>query len=687
MTAITTATCHPDPQRFPPGTVVGAYKPTAWSGRDHTVAPTGAADTTATVQADGTLSFAGLTDQTAYFGYAAGSGAFRFSTRHDYADDVTAALVGTSSVDATNYGADASGVADSTTALRNAWAAAQARTTDVVLQPGTYTVSGRIHSAAATSDPVRFRAAIPGTVTIQRTADVPIIEVTGSRSAAVALTANAAIGATSVTVASLPLSLAVDDFIVLRSDALLTPTGLAKTSEVLRVKTIAGSGPYTITFYGPTEEQYLTASNATIQRLSLVQQPQVSGIAFRQTAMARDTATNGLVMFNLCRRVRVDGVVCKDADAPGITFNSCIDSDVQDFAAENLTDDIPNNRIGYGINVAGECQDIRIARPTGRRIRHTVTTNSDAATGAPRHVRVTRGVASQCTSMGFDTHKEGKHVTFEDCTVHQSFGGFQSRSPFTTWRNCTAISCTDYGFNVYTSDGVDCRLLNCAVIGSAAMAQQPLIVEAARFTADGLLIDGPMAGGTGYPIWVEAAGSTIRKLVVRNATLTSGYLIRYEDTAAGAHTLDRVHCDATASGKNLAHLGLGVVLLMLGQPTGTAFNEVSQWASNAWTAGGGTIAADPPVGLTFVPGGSLAIGDKYGTYIGNSAGANRTYQLPEARSRLGRRITFIKQSSTAELYTITTSNAQTINGAATFVLTAQYDKVTVQSNGANWLIV
>jgi lysophospholipase L1-like esterase len=94
MTVITTATCHPDPQRFPPGTVVGAYKATAWSGRDHTVAPTGAADTSATVQADGSLTFSGLTDQTAYFGYAAGSGSFRFSTRHDYADDISASLVG-----------------------------------------------------------------------------------------------------------------------------------------------------------------------------------------------------------------------------------------------------------------------------------------------------------------------------------------------------------------------------------------------------------------------------------------------------------------------------------------------------------------------------------------------------------------------------------------------------------------
>jgi hypothetical protein len=89
MTAVTTAVLHPDPQRFPPGTQVSAYRANAWSGHDRSVPPTGAADVgPIAVAADGSLSFAGLTDQTTYFAWAADSGApVRFATRHDYADD------------------------------------------------------------------------------------------------------------------------------------------------------------------------------------------------------------------------------------------------------------------------------------------------------------------------------------------------------------------------------------------------------------------------------------------------------------------------------------------------------------------------------------------------------------------------------------------------------------------------
>jgi hypothetical protein len=95
MTAITTARLTPDPQRFPPGTSVSAYRGSAWSSSDRSVAPTGAADVgPVAVAADGTLTFAGLTDQTTYFAWAAGSGApVRFTTRHDYVDDLAVPAV------------------------------------------------------------------------------------------------------------------------------------------------------------------------------------------------------------------------------------------------------------------------------------------------------------------------------------------------------------------------------------------------------------------------------------------------------------------------------------------------------------------------------------------------------------------------------------------------------------------
>lgn len=90
MTTVTTTRLMPDPQRFPPGTLVSAYRASAWSGHDRSVAPTGAADVgPVAVAADGSLTFTGLTDQTTYFAWAAGSGPpVRFATRHDLVDDI-----------------------------------------------------------------------------------------------------------------------------------------------------------------------------------------------------------------------------------------------------------------------------------------------------------------------------------------------------------------------------------------------------------------------------------------------------------------------------------------------------------------------------------------------------------------------------------------------------------------------
>ena len=113
MATITSARIAPPSDRFPPGTLVGAYRGNAWSGADKTVAPTGAADATATVAADGSLTFSGLTDGTSYHAYAAASGApVRFTTRHDRADDIASALVG-GAAGKPRYGMRMSIIADS----------------------------------------------------------------------------------------------------------------------------------------------------------------------------------------------------------------------------------------------------------------------------------------------------------------------------------------------------------------------------------------------------------------------------------------------------------------------------------------------------------------------------------------------------------------------------------------------
>lgn len=83
---------------FPPGTSVGAYKRTGWASvtvPTRGTAPTGSADTTATVAADGTLAFTGLTANTDYVAGAQISGTWTFLNFRAESDAENAKVIDT----------------------------------------------------------------------------------------------------------------------------------------------------------------------------------------------------------------------------------------------------------------------------------------------------------------------------------------------------------------------------------------------------------------------------------------------------------------------------------------------------------------------------------------------------------------------------------------------------------------
>lgn len=75
------------------------------------------------------------------------------------------------------------------------------------------------------------------------------------------------------------------------------------------------------------------------------------------------------------------------------------------------------------------------------------------------------------------------------------------------------------------------------------------------------------------------------------------------------------------------------------------------------------------------------------TVLVSASGAARTMTLPPAASHPGRVYTIKKTDSSVNTVTIDGNAAETIDGALTKVLTAQYERVTIQCDGANWFIV
>ncbi len=70
----------------------------------------------------------------------------------------------------------------------------------------------------------------------------------------------------------------------------------------------------------------------------------------------------------------------------------------------------------------------------------------------------------------------------------------------------------------------------------------------------------------------------------------------------------------------------------------------------------------------------------------DSSGGAFTVSLPAAASYPGKEVTFIKIGTGTDKVTIDPNSSETINGAATIGLNALYERVTIVSDGTNWLV-
>jgi len=84
---------------------------------------------------------------------------------------------------------------------------------------------------------------------------------------------------------------------------------------------------------------------------------------------------------------------------------------------------------------------------------------------------------------------------------------------------------------------------------------------------------------------------------------------------------------------------------------------------------------------------SYTLTDTDSTVVGDASGGAIQLTLPDARGIAGRLYTCKKTDASANAVTVMSSNSQTIDGAPGFTLAVQWQYVTVQSDGANWLIV
>jgi hypothetical protein len=109
------------------------------------------------------------------------------------------------------------------------------------------------------------------------------------------------------------------------------------------------------------------------------------------------------------------------------------------------------------------------------------------------------------------------------------------------------------------------------------------------------------------------------------------------------------------------------------------------WGSSGLNMGGGTLNNYTQNLASKTSAYSITTTDY--TILGNASTAAFSVTLPTSVGATGRVYVIKKVDSSANAVTVATTSSQTIDGQTTYVLSNQWGGVSVQSDGANWVII
>jgi hypothetical protein len=184
-------------------------------------------------------------------------------------------------------------------------------------------------------------------------------------------------------------------------------------------------------------------------------------------------------------------------------------------------------------------------------------------------------------------------------------------------------------------------------------------------------------GLTGGPITSTGTISLANTAVTAGSYGSANTVATFTVDAQGRLTA-AANASISIANANLANstITLGNATLTLGSTTSTVGNLT---LTNA-TANGVSLAYVAKTAAY------TATATDY-TIAGNASTAAFSVTLPTSVGITGKVYVVKKLDSSANAVTVATTSAQTIDGAATRSLPRQYDAVTLQSDGANWIIV
>ena len=303
-------------------------------------------------------------------------------------------------VNVRDHGATGDGVADDTAAIQAAVSAAATFGLEAFVPAGHYRVTTSIDL------PDRAMVRLDPAATIDVTALpslTPAFTASGTVAAAQSLTADAARGTKTLTLAS-TTGLAAGDWVKISSTRPWGSTSQPQ-GEIQRVESVTTT---TLTVSEPLADTYATADSAAVAKMTMREDVTITG--GRIHGNPGDAAHLSIgIHLDMVRGASVTGMKMQYVHYVGVFITDSVGVTVHDC---HFNDSLGEG-LGYAIAASWAAQDVSITACHSTRVRHLVSLGGGSArAGIARRVTVTGCTASQCFDSGLDCHPGAEDVTF-----------------------------------------------------------------------------------------------------------------------------------------------------------------------------------------------------------------------------------------------------------------------------------
>jgi hypothetical protein len=279
----------------------------------------------------------------------------------------------------------------------------------------------------------------------------PLVMAKGTKGAAIALTANAAYGTYTLSVAS-TAGLAVGNEIELTANS----TGGFNDSSVTvfqgELFFITGLTSTTITVNRPVLDQagYTTANSATISVITPVSNITISGITLigkgRDATLPGDMGIGIFYGYN----VKIDNNIVKYVDSRAIYVVGCYGCEItRNKTLFNLVG--TNTNVNYGIYYASDTIYLRVSGNYGENMRHAIVSGhlslalTEKYPGINRGIDLGNNVAVSAWLTGIATHNDVEYLNAHDNYVEGGVNGINLRERNAYAINNVVVNCSGVG--------------------------------------------------------------------------------------------------------------------------------------------------------------------------------------------------------------------------------------------------